>query len=212
GEHERVRLVEDTDGDGQADRSTVFADGFHHLEDGIGAGLLARGGSVWYACIPDLWLLRDTKGTGRADVRTRLHHGYGVHIAFYGHDLHGLRLGPDGKLYYTVGDRGANVRTPSGSAFLPDEGAVFRCNPDGSELEVVHRGLRNPQELAFDEHGNLFTGDNNSDAGDQARWVQVVDGGDSGWRMSYQYGTAMGVRGPFMAEDQWKPQRDGQPA
>src|SRR5262249_31224270 len=105
-EHERIRLLEDTDGDGKADRSTVFADGFHHIPDGIGAGLLARGDKVWYTCIPDLWLLRDRKRTGKADVRQSLHTGYGVHVGFLGHDLHGLRLGPDGKLYFSIGDRG----------------------------------------------------------------------------------------------------------
>src|SRR5262249_19432276 len=83
---------------------------------------------------------------------------------------------------------------------------------DGSELEVYAVGLRNPQELAFDDYGRLFTGDNNSDGGDQARWVYLVEGGDSGWRIGYQFGTSMGPRGPFMAEDIWKPQWEGQPA
>src|SRR5262245_25172891 len=55
--HERIRLVEDTKGAGKADKATVFADGFNQLESGIAAGLLARGDSVWYTCIPDLWRL-----------------------------------------------------------------------------------------------------------------------------------------------------------
>src|SRR5205823_14093366 len=72
-EHDRIRLLEDTQGTGVADKSTVFADGFHHAEDGIGAGVLARQGNVYYTCIPDLWLLRDTKGAGKADLRQSLH-------------------------------------------------------------------------------------------------------------------------------------------
>jgi quinoprotein glucose dehydrogenase len=211
-DHDRIRLVEDRSGKGKADHSTVFADGFHHLEDGIGAGLLARGQDVWYTCIPDLWLLRDSKGTGKADVRRRLYQGFGVHVGYIGHDLHGLTLGPDGKLYFSIGDRGINVKTPAGTLAVPDTGSVLRCNLDGSELEVFATGLRNPQELAFDAHGNLFTCDNNSDGGDQARWVHIVEGGDSGWRIGYQFGSAMGPRGPFMAEQMWKPQHEGQPA
>jgi quinoprotein glucose dehydrogenase len=211
--HDRVRLIEDTKGTGKADRATVFADGFHSIESGIGAGLLARGGDVWYTCIPGLWRLRDTKGSGTADERTLLHDGFGVHVGYLGHDLHGLRFGPDGRLYFSVGDRGLNVPLKGGrSLFYPDTGCVLRCNPDGSDLEVLATGLRNPQELAFDQYGNLFTGDNNSDAGDKARWVYVVEGGDSGWRIGYQFGTVMGPRGPFMAEDLWKPQWEGQAA
>jgi quinoprotein glucose dehydrogenase len=211
-EHDRIRLLEDTRGVGKADRSTVFADGFHNIEDGIGAGLVTRGQDVWYTCIPDLWRLRDTRGTGQADVREKLHHGFGIHVGFLGHDLHGLRFGPDGKLYFSIGDRGLNVHAGNRHLFYPDMGAVLRCNPDGSDLEVFAVGLRNPQELAFDQFGNLFTGDNNSDAGDKARWVYVVEGGDSGWRIGYQFATALGPRGPFMAEDLWKPQWDGQAA
>src|SRR5579884_1508140 len=211
-EQDRVRLIEDTDGDGKADRSTVFADGFHRAEDGIGAGLLARRGSVWYTCIPDLWLLRDTKGTGHADFRKSLQTGYGVHVSFIGHDLHGLRMGPDGKLYFSIGDRGFNVRTDGRTVASPDTGAVLRCNLDGSELEVVATGLRNPQELAFDDHGNLFTGDNNADHGDAARWVYVVEGGDSGWRMGYQYMTSPTALGPWNAEKVWDTQDHNQAA
>jgi quinoprotein glucose dehydrogenase len=211
-EHDRVRLLEDTKGAGKADKSTVFADGFNKVPDGIGAGLLARDGKVWYACIPDLWLLQDTKGAGAADVRKSLHSGFGVHIGYLGHDLHGLRMGPDGKLYFSLGDRGANLKNGDEPIFNPDSGAVFRCNPDGSELGLFAYGLRNPQELAFDQYGNLFTGDNNSDSGDKARWVYVVEGGDSGWRIGYQFDTAVGIRGPFNAEKIWEPQHDGQPA
>jgi quinoprotein glucose dehydrogenase len=202
-EHDRVRLLEDTRGTGRAERSTVFADGFKDHATGIGAGILARGGKVWYACIPDLWLLQDTKGTGSADVKKSLQHGYGVHVAFLGHDLHGLRFGPDGKLYFSIGDRGLHVETGGRTVSCPDSGAVLRCNPDGSELEGVATGLRNPQELAFDQYGNLFTADNNADSGDQARWVYVVEGGDSGWRVSYQYMKRPARLGPWNAEKLW---------
>src|SRR5215471_6292451 len=211
--HDRVRLLEDTKGTGVADTATVFADGFHLAADGIGAGVLARKGSVYYTCIPNLWLLKDTKRTGKADIRKALSTGYGVHVSFYGHDMHGLRMGPDGRLYFSIGDRGFTVKTAEGKTLdYPDTGAVLRCEPDGSHLEVYAYGLRNPQELAFDEYGNLFTGDNNSDSGDKARLVYVVEGSDSGWRIGYQYGTKMSDRGPWNAEKLWHLEHEGQPA
>lgn len=211
-EHDRVRLLTDTNGDGRPDRATVFADGYRDAADGIGAGLLARGRDVWFACIPKLYLLRDDDGDGAAENRRTLHNGYGVHVAFLGHDLHGLCLGPDGRIYFSIGDRGMNVETDGHTLAYPDTGCVLRCEPDGSNLEVYATGLRNPQELAFNELGDLFTGDNNSDSGDRARFVHLVDGGDSGWRIGYQYLTTPVNRGPWNAEKLWFPQHAGQAA
>jgi quinoprotein glucose dehydrogenase len=109
---DRIRLVEDTDGDQVADRATIFADGFNALEEGTGAGVLARGNQVYYTCIPKLWLLTDADGDGQAEERQVLHDGYGVRVAFRGHDSHGLVIGPDGRLYFSIGDRGYNINTP----------------------------------------------------------------------------------------------------
>ncbi len=210
-EHERVRQLEDRDGDGKADVSTVFADGFKDAADGIGAGVLARKGDVYFTCIPDVWKLKDTNNDGHADVKKSISSGYGVHVAFLGHDLHGLKMGPDGRLYFSVGDRGLNVTTKEGkNLFVPDTGSVLRCEPDGANLEIFASGLRNPQELAFDNHGNFFTCDNNSDGGDKARWVYLVEGGDSGWRMGYQYLDFPMARGPWNAEKLWVPRWDKQ--
>ncbi len=206
---DRIRLLVDSDDDGVADRMTVFAEHFNQLEDGTGAGVLVRGDQAYFTCIPKLWKLTDTNADGIADERTALHDGFGVRVAFRGHDMHGLIIGPDGRLYFSIGDRGYNVETPGGRLFDPESGAVFRCELDGSNLEVFATGLRNPQELAFDDYGFLFTGDNNSDSGDKARWVNVMEGGDSGWRMMYQY---ISDRGPFNREKIWQPFSPDTPA
>lgn len=211
-ESESVRLLEDRTGTGHADYSAVFADGFDTMLDGIGAGLLARKGKVYYTDIPNLWLLQETNHEGKASSRTSLSFGYGVHFGYSGHDLHGLRMGPDGKLYFSTGDRGLNVTNTEGRVLdFPDMGGVLRCNPDGSDLEMYAYGLRNPQELAFDDHGNLFTGDNNCDHGDAARMVYVVEGGDTGWRIANQFSetTAAGV---WNSEKLWGLQFPGQAA
>jgi quinoprotein glucose dehydrogenase len=200
---ERVRLLVDEDRDFEFDKSLVFADGFARLEDGIGSGALPVGGDVWFANIPALWKLTDKDGDGTADAREATFDGFGVHTSLIGHDLHGLVVGPDRRLYFSIGDRGFSVRTKEGELLdYPHEGAVLRCELDGSGLEVVHRGLRNPQELAFDDEGNLFTGDNNSDGGDRARLVQIVDGADSGWRIGFQW---LDDRGAWNRERMWMP-------
>ncbi|MAE28648.1 MAG: hypothetical protein CMJ87_06645, partial [Planctomycetes bacterium] len=209
---ERLRRLVDHDGDGVMDESVVFAAGFSDPAAGIAASVLAHGDDVYYTCIPELWRLRDRDGDGKAEEREVLSTGYGVHVALLGHDLHGLRVGPDGKLYFSCGDRGFLVQTPDGVLDNTHTGAVLRCNLDGSELEIYATGLRNPQDLVFDAYGNLFTGDNNSDGGDRARWVQVVEGGDTGWRFEYQYIETPTARGPWNEERLWVPHFPGQAA
>ncbi|OYP28241.1 PVC-type heme-binding CxxCH protein [Rhodopirellula sp. MGV] len=207
---DRIRRLTDTDGDGTADESVIVADGFNHLEEGTGAGVLAIGNSVYYTCIPKLWKLVDQNGDGKADERVVLSDGYGVRVAFRGHDMHGLIRGYDGRLYFTIGDRGYHLRNAEGELLSdPASGAMFRCELDGSGLEVFARGLRNPQEIAFNDQGDWFTVDNNSDSGDRARIVHILQDGDTGWRMYYQY---LPDRGPFNREKIWHPQNDEQPA
>lgn len=212
-EHERVRLLRDTDGDGVADFDTIYRDGFDEAAAGIGAGLLSYRGDVYYTCIPSLWRLGDDDGDGRAERCEELSGGYGIRVALLGHDLHGLRIGPDGRLYFSIGDRGFSTVTKEGERIDHwHTGAVLRCELDGAGLEVYATGLRNPQELAFDDWGNLFTCDNNSDGGDRARVVDVLEGSDSGWRQAYQWITRPNLRGPWNQEKLWHPQWYGQAA
>ncbi len=210
---ERVRKLEDTDGDGIYETSTVFADGFNHPLDGTAAGLLAMEDDVWLTMIPSLIRLEDANRDGWAETQEVMFDGFGVRIALRGHDMHGLAIGLDGRLYWSIGDRGYHVELDEGEVFhSPGEGAVFRCEFDGSDFEIFHHGLRNPQELAFDNYGNLFTGDNNSDAGDQARLVYCVEGGETGWRMEYQTLEGENKRGPWVQENGWDPHASQRPA
>lgn len=212
---ERVRLLRDTKGLGKADFSSVFAENFATPLDGVAAGVFARGKDVYFSNIPNVWHLRDDSGDGIADARRSISYGHGVRVGFLGHDLHGLVFGPDGKLYFSIGDRASVLKTEGRTVGTADCGAVFRCEPDGSGMEMIYMGLRNPQDLVFDEWGDLFTGDNNSDGGDQARWTWIVEGGDSGWRIGWQFlegGNAPNPRGPWNSEKMWHPQNDAQPA
>lgn len=215
---EKIHRVEDTDGDGKADKITLFAEDFRTEVTGIAAGVLwydnpdAPHGDVYTTIAPDVWRLRDTNGDGKADQRDVVATGFGLHVAYAGHDMHGLTVGTDGRLYWTVGDKGISVVDKEGRRHsFPNQGGVLRCDPDGSNFEVFAHGLRNVQELAFDEYGNLFGVDNDADQpGERERVVHILPQSDSGWRCNYQY------RGddfnPWTDEGLWKTRFDGQPA
>ncbi|WP_338285693.1 HEAT repeat domain-containing protein [Luteolibacter sp. LG18] len=218
---EEIRKLEDLDHDGVYEKAGTYADKFNDVLDGTAAGVMALDGTVYFACIPKVWALRDTKGTGQADVRDVIQDGFGVRVSFSGHDLNGFALGPDGRIYGTVGDRGFHVETKEGKKYpSPDRGAIFRFDPDGTNFEVIHTGLRNPKEIAFDDHGNAISVDNNSDQGDKARVVYVVEGADSGWTMEHQalhsFHRQIGLKdhpdNRWMVEKMWQPQNDAQPA
>ena len=218
---ERVHLLQDTTGRGRADRAQVFAEGFNEEVSGVMAGVMPWGPDVLVTVYPDLWRLRDTNGDGVADEQVSLFRGFGVHAAFDGHDLHGLTVGPEGKIYFSIGDNGFSVTNREGRLLHhPNTGGVLRMNPDGSDLEVFATGLRNPQEIAFDEFGNLFAVDNDGDLEDEReRFVFITEGSDSGWRLHWQFrdpGWAKHTHqpnyNPWTAERMWVPQFAGQPA
>ncbi len=184
---EMVRVIEDRDGDGKCDHATIFAAGFNDPLDGTAAGVMALDGKIYLACIPHVWLLEDTDGDLKADKRESLQEGYGISVSLSGHDLNGFALGPDNRIWFTIGDRGYNLKTKEGRHLYSQySGAVFRMERDGSGLEVVHTGLRNPKEIAFDRYGNLFSVDNEADMQDMARVVDVVEGAYSGWQRGHQ--------------------------
>ncbi len=218
---EIVRRLADTDGDGKIDESKVFASGFNDMLDGTAAGVFYYEGSLYFSCIPKIYTLRDTNGDGTADERKVVEEGFGVRVSLSGHDLNGFTLGPDGRIYGTVGDRGFSLITKEGVKYdYPNEGAAYRFEPDGTGFEILHTGLRNPKEIAFDALGNAFTVDNNSDQGDQARVVYLVDGGDSGWQMEHQamhtfhrqIGLANRPPNRWMDEKMWELENPAQPA
>lgn len=205
------RLV-DEDEDGTADEITVFANDFKTEVTGIAAGVMAHGKDVYATVAPDLWKLSDENSDGVSDTKDSIAHGFGLHVAYGGHDMHGLTMGPDGKVYWSIGDKGINVKTKDGQQFAyPNQGGVMRCNPDGTDFEVFAHGLRNVQELAFDQYGNLFGVDNDADqTNERERFVYIVNQMDAGWRCNYQYrGSAYN---PWTAEHLWELPGENHPA
>jgi quinoprotein glucose dehydrogenase len=188
---ERLYRIQDSDKDGYADLSRVILEGFNaDPTHDVAGGLLHHNGDLFFGAAPALWRLRDANGDGLIESRSVVSQGYNVHPAFDGHGISGVAIGPDGRLYWEVGDMGFDVVDQSGRRWSsPHQGAVLRANPDGSDFEVFATGIRNLQEFAFDEYGNLISVDNDGDyAGETERLVYLTDGSDSGWRANWQYG------------------------
>jgi glucose/arabinose dehydrogenase len=188
---ERVQRLRDRAGRGVADESQVVFEGFNDdLASDVAGGLLARGGDLWVGAAPDVWRLRDTDGDGVIDEKASISHGYNVHPSFFGHGIAGLTMGPDGRVYWAVGDMGFDVTDKAGRRWSqPNRGGILRANPDGTDFEVFASGLRNPQAFAFDELGNLIAVDNDGDyPGETERVTYVTHGSDAGWRSTWQYG------------------------
>ncbi len=166
-----IKVLEDTDGDGRADRVTDFADGLN-----IPTGVLPwhrpghAGGCIAWS-IPNIWYFADTDGDGKCDHREVLFGPLG-----FEKDTHGMcssfRLGSDGWVYGTHGFNNTShfrVREEN----LPDglkpgdpgteldlhSGNVYRFRPDGSRIEIWSWGQVNPFGLTFDRRGNLYSAD-----------------------------------------------------
>ncbi|MEM1444395.1 MAG: heme-binding protein, partial [Verrucomicrobiota bacterium] len=186
---ERVHLIADEDGDGLADTIHVYAEQLDHVIGGVAGGVLFHDGDVYVSPVPEVVKFRDTDGDDKADAREVIASGFGTHLAYAGHDMHGLFLGPDGRVYWSIGDKGIRVKTADGLDYrFPSQGGLMRCELDGSNFEIYAHGQRNIQEVSFDRYGNFFGVDNDADyAGEKERLVYIEQYLDSGWRSNWQY-------------------------
>ena len=189
-EREEIWKIEDKNNDGLADQSTRIFNGFHEEVTDVAGGLLVRKKDAFIAVGPDLWRLDNTNKKGLWTNPKSISTGYAVHIGFGGHGMSGLIEGPDGKIYWQIGDIGANITSVDGKQFKnPNSGVIVRSNPDGTDFEIYATGLRNTHEFVFDPYGNLISSDNDGDhPGESERLVHVVEGADAGWRSNWQYG------------------------
>jgi putative membrane-bound dehydrogenase-like protein len=150
--NDKIFVLEDTNGDGKADKSTVFAEGLI-----TPTGILPGDGGVYVANSTEILHFADTDGDGKADKKRRILNGFGTGDVH--HLIHTFRWGPEGLLYfnqsiYTY----SHVETPSGIKRL-EGGGVWQLNPRTLEMDVYARGLINPWGLQFDRWGQSFLTD-----------------------------------------------------
>ena len=98
-----------------ADKQEIFSEKFNDLLDGTAAGIMAFEGKIYFACIPKVWMLSDDDGDLKADEHRVIQDGLRrPRVSFSGHDLNGFALGPDGRLYTTIGDGGFKLHHSRG--------------------------------------------------------------------------------------------------
>ncbi len=198
-EADRIKILEDTDGDGTADKVTVFADRIFPVPMGIAveehydtAGKY-QGCRVFVGNSPDLLVLEDTDGDDKADKRYPLLTGFGGVDSDHG--VHGMVLGCDGKLYFTHGDGCCSVQHDhserqqnfdvidrGGRHVRTDQLAhTLRVNRDGTQFEIICDRQRNNYETCLNSFGQSFTSDNDDDGNRGCRVIWAMDGGHYGY-------------------------------
>ncbi|WP_074669709.1 HEAT repeat domain-containing protein [Maribacter dokdonensis] len=217
-EQDEIWMLQDTDNDGIADISTQIMNDFSDEINDVAGALLVRDNDVFVGIGPGMYRLTDTNDDKILDEKTSIAEGFAVHIGFSGHGMSGAIEGPDGKIYWGIGDIGANITTVDGENHkYPNEGVIVRSNPDGSDFEVFAHGLRNTHEFVFDAYGNIISSDNDGDhKGESERLVHIVEGSDAGWRANWQYGKYTDPKNNgynvWMDEKLFTPHWDGQAA
>ena len=199
-EADRIKILEDTDGDGKADKMTVFADRIFPVPMGLaveeryGADGRYLGCKVYVGNSPDLLVLEDTDGDDKADKRYPLLTGFGGIDSDHG--VHGMVLALDGKLYFTHGDgccsvqqdhsertQNFDVLDKSGRHVKSDQLAhTLRVNRDGTQFEILCDRQRNNYETSLNSFGNQFTSDNDDDGNRGCRVIVAYDGAHFGYR------------------------------
>jgi glucose/arabinose dehydrogenase len=145
---DRVKVLEDSDGDGKADRFTVFAEGLN-----IPSGIAVGHGGVWVANSPDILFMQDTDGDGKADKQEVVVTGFGRADT---HELpNSLTWGPDGYLYGLNGVFNPS-RVQQGGRKFEFTCALFRIHPRTRAFELFAEGTSNPWGIAWDPEGSAF--------------------------------------------------------
>ena len=188
-EGDRIVILEDTTGDGIADKQTVFYQG-PDIDAALGIAVL--GNKVIVSRSPNVYIFTDEDGDGKADRKDTLFTAIGG--IQHDHAIHSFNFGPDGRLYFNFGNAGDSIRDRhgkvihdldgnivNGSGHPYRQGMVFRCKLDGSDFEVLGNNFRNNYEVTEDSYGTMWQSDNDDDGNRGVRINYVMPYGNYGY-------------------------------
>lgn len=184
---DRILILEDTNGDGLADSRKVF---YQSPEINAPLGIAVLDSMVIVSQSPYIWKMFDDNRDGKADRKEVMFSGIGGDQ--HDHGAHAFTFGPDGKLYFNLGNEGKQLLDAKGNPVLDQDGdpigpkkyrqgMVFRCNLDGSQVEVLGHNFRNNYEVAVDSYGGLWQSDNDDDGNKGVRINAVFEHGNYGY-------------------------------
>lgn len=186
---DRIMILEDLDGDGKSDTAKVF---YQDTCINAALGICVLGNKVIVSCSPNVFIFTDTDGDDKADKKELLFRGIGG--IQHDHAIHAFTFGPDGKLYFNFGNAGDSILDKNGHVIKDTEGRlvankgmpyrqgmIFRCNLDGSDLEVMAHNFRNNYEVAVDAFGNMWQSDNDDDGNRAVRINYILEHGNYGY-------------------------------
>ena len=193
---DRILILEDSDSDGVADKTHVFYQD-PVLNKGHGLCLLPGvDGKSWrviVSCADQVFSLYDDDGDLKADRKEPLFTG--TPGTDHDHGLHAFVFGPDGKLYFNFGNSGKQLLDKDGKPVIDlagntvndqrkpyQEGMVFRCDLDGSNVETLGWNFRNNWEISVDSFGTLWQSDNDDDGNRGTRINFVMEFGNYGYK------------------------------
>jgi putative membrane-bound dehydrogenase-like protein len=190
-EGDRIVVLSDSKGAGKADKATVFYQG-PDLRAPLGIAVAkdpsGPGWKVFVCQSPDILVFEDADGDGKADgPPKKLLSGFGGFD--HDHGVHGILIGPDLKLYFSVGDTGVHgLQSADGKSRKWQSnstdcraGTIWRCDLEGKNLELLAHNFRNEYEPCVDSFGTVFVSDNDDDGNQQTRICYVMPGGNYGY-------------------------------
>ncbi len=188
-EGDRILICSDMDGDGICDQTKVYYQG-RDVDSAMGICVL--GNKVIVSCSPNILVFTDEDGDDLPDRKELLFSQTGS--IQHDHAAHSFLFGPDGKLYWNFGNEGHSVHDANGNSVTDLQGRavndrgqpfwggmVFRCNLDGSDLEVLAHNFRNNYEATVDSYGTLWQSDNDDDGNRGVRLNYVMEYGNFGY-------------------------------
>jgi putative membrane-bound dehydrogenase-like protein len=190
-EGDRILVLEDTDGDGRCDKQTVFYQG---RDIDSAHGICVLGSRVIVSALDKVQVFFDEDGDLVADTRREVLFS-GISGVQHDHGIHAFIFGPDGKLYFNFGNAGNQLKDAAGKIVVDlagnevvarrqpyQEGMVFRCNLDGSQVETLGWNFRNNWEVTVDSFGTMWQSDNDDDGNRGVRINYVMPFGNYGYK------------------------------